>query len=250
MENSYTGFARVYDKMQYDVDYALWIEAVDDRVKRYVPTGRTVLELACGTGTVAIGLSEKGYVTEGCDVSDDMLAVAFEKAKRLNQRVRFTRQDMRELRLNKRFDAVVCLCDGLNYITEDGDLGTVFQNVAEHLSPAGLFVFDLSTVYKLENIIGDATFAETFEDSAYIWENQYDKARGELAFWLTLFIKSGTLYERFEEHHLQRAYTIDAVKAALPQVFEVLEILDGDTFEALGETAQRMCFVVRKRKDR
>lgn len=247
MEESYKVFASVYDMMQYDVPYSLWIEKLTEKIKSYNPAARSVLELACGTGTIALGLSQNGFYVEGCDLSEDMLTMAQEKAFAAQKNIKFIMQDMKTLEMRRTYDTVVCMCDGMNYITESEDLAQVFAHVERHLNPGGIFLFDLSTQYKLKEVIGCETFAETFEEGAYIWENQYDEDREILEFWLTLFVKEGDLYDRAEEYHKQRSYDVETLKKLMPNGFEWLEIIDGDDFDDLTDTSQRMCMILRKK---
>lgn len=246
MSESYKVFASVYDMMQYDVPYELWVEQITTILKRACPQGRSVLEMACGTGTIALGLSENGYYVEGCDLSEEMLTIAQEKAFANQKKLRFLVQDIRTMDMRRTYDAVICMCDGLNYITSESDLKRVFENVQKHLNPGGTFIFDLSTLYKLREVIGNETFAETFDEGAYIWENQYDETQDVLEFWLTLFVEESGLYSRSEEYHKQKSYDVETVKTLLPDGFKLLEVLDGDDFKALRETSQRMCFIVQK----
>lgn len=246
MQDNYKVFASVYDMMQYDVPYEFWIRKITEEIKQNVNGARSVLELACGTGTIAIGLSKMGFYVEGCDLSEDMLAIAQEKAFSAGKNIKFLKQDMRTLDMRRTYEAVVCLCDGLNYITDLESLKKVFQNVDKHLNPGGVFIFDLSTEFKLKEIIGNHTFAETFEEGAYIWENQYDEETGVLEFWLTLFVETEGVYHRSEEYHQQKSYSEKLVKSCFPPSFEFLGLYDGDTFDALLPSSERMCIMVKK----
>lgn len=245
--SSYTAFATVYDLMQYDVDYAFWSEKLIEKIRLFKENSRNGLELACGTGTLAIELSKMGFFMEGLDISDEMLAIAHQKANQCKQRLRFLCQDMTSFQTKKQYDFVFSLCDGINYVIENEDLNNTFLTVSNHLNEAGLFIFDISSHYKLSNVIGDQTFAETFEETAYIWENQYDPEANLLEFELTLFNKVGMGYERHEEFHIQRAYHAEEIQSLCEPYFEILEILDGDTFEARENTSQRICFICRKK---
>lgn len=247
MSEAYKAFARVYDAMQYDVDYEFWVQKIDEKINAYLPNGRSILELACGTGTISIGLSKMGYYVEGLDLSEEMLTIASSKSKHEKQRIVFYHQDMKDFQLNRTYDAIVCMCDGLNYTLDHLELEAVFNKAHAHLNEEGLFLFDLSSRYKLEKIVGNETFAETFEDAAYIWENEYDSENKVLSFWLTLFVEEHNGIQRYEEYHKQRAYEIDEIKQVVLKNFDVLELLDGDHFDALKETSQRLCFVCKKK---
>lgn len=243
----YSAFAKVYDHMQYDVDYEFWADQIDAAIKKYHQTTKRVLELACGTGRIAKLLYDKGYIMEGSDISEEMLSTAQESAFEEGKKIKFFCQDMVELNLNRTYDTCVLMCDGLNYVTDNAALRAVFQNVYNHLTDNGLFIFDLSTYYKLSQVIGNHTFAETFEESAYIWDNHFDEETNILEFDLTLFIDEGEGYERYEEFHQQRAYKRHEVEAVIMSHFEILEISDGDAFDTLHDQSQRWCFICRKK---
>jgi len=242
----YSEFASVYDIMQYDVDYQRWIDEIKRIVIKSSPQARTMLELACGTGTIGIGLSKKGFQIEALDISEDMLTVAQSKAFDNGVKIKFYHQDMIHFNTKKKYDVVFCMCDGMNYIIEDDDIECVFNNIYNHLEEDGILIFDISSHYKLKNVIGNHTFAETFEHEAYIWENEYDEFNKLLEFSLTLFKEEEVGYQRYEEFHTQRAYETDEIISMTQNQFELLEILDGDTFEPHKETSNRICFIMKK----
>ena len=110
----------------------------------------------------------------GVDLSEEMLAIASEKAVEKNLDILYLNQDMREFELYGTVDAIVSICDSINYITEPDDLLEVFKLVNNYLDPKGLFVFDINTIYKFEKVLGCNSFCETTENSAYTWENYYE----------------------------------------------------------------------------
>jgi predicted TPR repeat methyltransferase len=246
---AYDGFANVYDIMQYDVAYERWAEKFYTYITTYGCGARTGLELGCGTATISLLLSKMGMAMDGLDVSDEMLTRAREKASVSNVRMKFYHQDMQELQLNKRYDAVIAPCDGLNYLKDGNALKMLFKRVFDHLNSSGVFIFDLSTEYKFSEVIGDSTFAETFEDSAYIWENTYESEMKCLRFLLTLFVKDSGKYRRIEEYHEQFAYEMDTVKQWLSPYFNCLETVDGDTFEPVAQTSERVCFICKRKEE-
>ncbi|MBS7525668.1 class I SAM-dependent methyltransferase [Fusibacter paucivorans] len=246
---AYAGFAAVYDIMQYDVAYELWAEKFYAFMKHYGTQVRTGLEIGCGTAAISILLSKKGLVMDGLDLSDEMLTMAREKTNEANVRMKFFQQNMLEMQLNKRYDAVIAPCDGLNYLKDEGELTQVFQKVHAHLKSGGVFIFDLSTHYKFSKVIGDATFAETFENSAYIWENSYDEEQRRLVFILTLFVEDSGNYRRIEEYHEQYAYENEVVQTQLMPYFDVQEIVDGDTFQPIHAASERICFICKRKEE-
>ena len=180
--------------------------------------------------------------------SEDMLVMANQKAQEQMVKLKLYQQDLITFNTKKQYDVIFSMCDGMNYVVEDGDLEKTCLNVYNHLQDEGLYLFDLSTRYKLKEIIGNHTFAETFEEEAYIWENEYHEETDRLSFLLTLFKEEEGHYARYEEYHVQRAYDIAYVKSILEPNFEILEVVDGDTFGIYSEQSHRVCFISKKKK--
>jgi len=207
----YGGFAQIYDMFMEDAPYDEWVDYIEKIWKKFDLSPKLVLDLACGTGTVTHILSQKGYDMIGIDISEDMLDVA----RRKSPHVLFLQQDMREFELYGTVDAIICICDGINYITENEDLTKVFSLVRNYLNPGGLFIFDINTEYKFNQILSENTFAAAGSDAAYIWENYYDKDEKINEYAMTFFVKSGQGYMRFDETHIQKAHSPKDIEASL-----------------------------------
>ena len=120
-------------------------------------------------------------------------------------------QDMREFELYGTIRAVVSVCDSMNYIMSEEDLRQVFSLVNNYLDPGGIFIFDMNTRYKYEELLGDNSFCETREDSSFIWENYYNHTSMINEYELTLFVREDeeeALYRKYQESHFQKAYTL------------------------------------------
>jgi ubiquinone/menaquinone biosynthesis C-methylase UbiE len=244
----YQNFAEIYDYLMNNEDYDLWVDNIISIFNRYNFQPRKILELACGTGNITTRLYKKGYSIIGTDVSDHMLEIANEKAIDENLRIRFINQDMRNITYNKKVDCVISICDGMNYIINKDELIDTFASVASVLNQEGLFIFDISTVYKYENVIGNNIFTENFEFFSYIWDNEYDIDKHLLTFSLTTFILSeDNLFERFIEVHKQKAHRIQEIRKVLDQEFELLGIYSEDALKDIEETDERIFFVARRK---
>ena len=145
---------------------------------------------------------------------------------------------------------VVSVCDSLNYILEEGELLTVFELVNNYLYPGGIFIFDFNTVYKYEQVIGDATIAENREDCSFIWENYYYPEEEINEYDLTVFVKEvGDQFRRFTETHYQRGYTVPQMVALVERAgMKVLLIKDSDTDGPVTEITQRVYVVAGEQK--
>lgn len=210
---SYTDFAYIYDKL-IDQDYEKWADYIEKIFKTYGKKPSLVLDLGCGTGSITNILAKRGYDMIGVDLSPDMLNVARDKAVEENLDVLYLCQDIREFELYGTVDAIICTLDVLNYITDPKDLEHVFALVRNYLNPDGIFIFDINTEYKLKNILGNNTFVNDENGIFYTWENEYDENISNQ--YLTFFAETEDgLYERFDENHVQRAYSIDEIRAKL-----------------------------------
>ena len=156
---AYESFASVYDLFMNDVDYDGWTDYIEEIWKKFDLTPGLVCELGCGTGNITLRLAERGYDMIAVDLSAEMLSEAEKKAEEKNINALFLMQDMREFELYGTVSSVLCLCDSLNYITEDEDMQDVFDLVNNYLDPGGLFIFDLNTEYKFREIYGQNTFS-------------------------------------------------------------------------------------------
>lgn len=244
----YGDFAFYYDILMEDVDYDRWSKYIKDILDKNSVSYKDVLEMACGTGNVSVRLAKMGYGVTAFDLSEDMLSVASSKASEEGARVNFLCQDMRDIKLNDEFGIILCLCDSINYITDEEELYEVFKWVYDHLKDEGIFIFDINSSYKLRNIIGSNTFTYNTEDVAYIWDN-YVTEENTVEFYLTFFVGEGNLYRRFDEEHIERIYeTEDIIRLLGKAGFSSIAVNEAFTFENPYDTSERINFTVRKGK--
>ncbi len=246
--DKYSGLAYVYDHIMDHVPYDAWVEGLE---KIFADAGSKpvrLLDCACGTGAMSNRLAEKGYVVTGIDLSEDMLVHAQETALDKRLKVRYLLMDMRSILIRDKFDAVISYFDGVNYLMTPEDLEAFFASVAKVLKAGGLFVFDMSTRYKMENTLGQNTFAESHDDMAYIWENDYSAEDHVLKFDMTLFFKEDDeSFERQFESHLLKGHSIEEITGALPEAFSLVGCVDGDTYETAKPDSERVLFILKKK---
>ncbi len=246
--DAYTGFAAVYDRFMDDVPYDEWSRYVVKLLGQRGISEGLVLELGCGTGNMTERLARAGYDMIGVDSSEEMLELAVEKRERSGLDILYLQQDMRSFELYGTVRAVVSVCDSMNYITEEQDLLQVFCLVNNYLDPGGIFLFDLNTLYKYEELLGECTIAENREDCSFIWENYYDFAEQINEYDLTLFIREEDgRYRKYQEVHYQRAYEIRRVKELLGEAgMELLAVYEAFTEEEPGKECERVYFLARE----
>ena len=209
--------------------------------------GRRVLDLACGTGAVAIAWAQEGYDVIGVDRAATMLQQAREKAHQRGVAIRFFQQDMRWLTLNTRVDLVTSFYDSVNYLLTPQDLRQMFTRVWTALAPGGFFVFDLNTLFALSHHWDGLADAEDEGEIAYIWRCTYDPATCISALRATFFVRRGDLYEKFVELHEERGYSLEEVLALLQEVgFASPLVYDHPTLKPPHPESTRWVYLARK----
>ena len=242
----YEELAKVYDPLMADVDRGAWAEYIS----RFIPAGASVLECACGTGEMSIRLARMGYDVTATDLSEEMLLVAAQKQREeglAKAGLRFIRMDMRALSHHKKVDCVVACCDGVNYLLSRGEVQKFFDSACAVLKPGGRLLFDISSRYKLENVLGSNCFTDNGREVAYLWQNEYDKDTKLIRMELSFFKREGGLYRRFDETHIQRAHSVRELGSWLD--------LSGFDWKAYGfltekepeKTEERIQFIAVKR---
>lgn len=252
MSIPYGVFANYYDYLMVDVDYDAWVERILSAVRKYSPKGKILVDLACGTGNISNRLSRKGYRVTGIDVSEAMLMMAQDKAYEQNLKIQYFKQDMKRFKVHQKSEIITCICDGLNYLTTSEDLEQFFKNASAQLNGEGIMILDLSSVYKYENVLSKRTIAELDEHVSFIWENHYNSEKGLLEFDIAFFVPEPNtdLYRKLEEHHVQKAHSLEALDSAYQAYFDCLEILDGETGTAYQENSERWMIVLKKKESR
>ena len=246
--DAYTSFAQVYDLFMDNVPYDQWCGYITELLREYGIQDGLVLELGCGTGGLTRKLAAKGYDMIGVDYSEDMLEIAMDHRQE-GEDILYLLQDMREFELYGTVRAAVSICDSMNYIVEYQDLVQVMKLVNNYLDPGGIFIFDLNTPYKYEEILGENTFAENRPEGSFIWENYYDGETGINEYDLTLFVREKEgLYRKFEETHYQRAYELEQVRRAVKEAgLEFVAAYDAGTHKPVQQDSQRIYVIAREK---
>ncbi len=248
----YDAIARVYDKLNAELDYEKWADFFEKCFDKYMESRpELVLDLACGTGRMTRELSKRGYDMIGVDGSAEMLSEAYMQE---SENTLYLLQDMRSFELYGTVGAVVCCLDSINYLLTENDLKKVFSGVHNYLNPNGLFLFDVNTPYKFENVYGDCAYIlEDGEEgnSVYCgWQNEYDRESGICSFYLSLFeeTKDGG-YVRSDEIQKERCYTYETLSSLLSESgFEILGRFSDHDFSECRENTERWYIAARAKK--
>ena len=242
---SYTVLAEFYDQLTTDVPYQRWADYIEKQFARCKAPVHTIVELGCGTGTLAAILAQRGYQVTAVDLSPDMLSVAAEKCEGLD--VQLVCQDMSRLALPMQPDAVICCLDSLNYVTRPAQVQRTFQRVFSALKPGGLFLFDVKTPLALEGADGQVYIDEN-EEVYCVWRGEYDKRRRICGYGIDLFAlgEDGSWW-RDGEYHEEYAYTMEELVRWLNDAgFSRIKQYGNLRLSAPKEEEERVFFTARK----
>ena len=244
---AYEFLAGCYDAFTADVHYARWADYLEKHFARSRLPIRTVLDLACGTGSLTRVLAERGYEMIGADLSQEMLAQAAEKCRGAGPiEPIFLHQAMEELDLYGTIDACVCCLDSINYVTSPRKLKKAFQRVHLFLVPGGLFLFDINTPYKLEGLAGQ-TFLDETEDTYCVWRTEFDPKKRLCYYGMDLFQRDGEVWERSFEEHIEYAYTAEELTGWLRETgFTKIDVFGDRKCRAPKEDELRVYLAARK----
>ena len=242
---AYEAFAGLYDALMDDVDYDGWAAYYLKLIEGAGVAPKTLCDCACGTGSMSVRFAERGLRVTGVDLSGDMLRQAQAKARRYGVTAMFVCQDMCALALPRPVDALVCACDGVNYLTDDDRLSAFFARARESLKPGGVLAFDISSAYKLKSVLGNNFFGEDRDDVTYLWTNRFDEAAETVTMELAFFVREdGGLYRRFDETHVQKAHDPEHLAGLMQDNgFTSIRIFGDRTFRPPEADAQRIHFV-------
>lgn len=231
----YDSFAVCYDELMSDYDYSAWADFIESRI-----SGRTGVDLACGTGNVTLELAGRGYKMTGADLSPQMLSIASAKAAKAGVKALFLRQDITSFLSNCKYDFAIIACDGLNYVK---DFSACFKSVAAALVNGGSFIFDISTPHKLESVVAGNTFFIERDNCACVWQNSMRS--GKIDMELTFFIKGGGGYTKSRESQTMYIHSEAEIERALHSAGFEICFVAGDDYKKAKEKSQRKHFVCR-----
>ncbi|MEG1072459.1 MAG: class I SAM-dependent methyltransferase [Oscillospiraceae bacterium] len=253
--SSYGFLAGSYDTLTRDVDYEDFADFLEKLLKQHkCPEMKTVLDLACGTGTLTCLMAERGYEMLGVDLSEDMLAEAAEKARELDgaEPPIFLHQAMEKLDLYGTIDGCVSSLDSMNYVTRPAALRRAFARVHLFLMPGGVFVFDVKTPQALAKMDGQIFLDET-EDTYCVWRGEFSEKRHICSYFMDVFRKDGKHWVRGEELHEEYAYTPEELTCYLQEAgFSHIKQYGDRKLRAPNDSDERIFFLAQKdlsRKD-
>ncbi len=244
--DAYHALASSYDRLTNDVDYEKIVDFYHAILAREGVTPRSAIDLACGTGSVALVLARRGYRVVGADMSEEMLTVAAQRAQEADLPIQWTLQLMQELRLPRAVDLAVCALDGLDYILEPADCKEAICRVYRALNPGGIFIFDVNTPEKLRSMDGQV-FLDEDEDVYCVWRGEFDVQSNICSYGMDLFQRDGGIWHRSFEEHREYAYSARQLTEFLKSAgFTHIRIYGDGRMEAPKQGEQRIYFSARK----
>ncbi len=190
-------------------------------IKKYNPKAKSVLELACGTGAVLKHFTSR-FDTHGLDLSKGMLSVA----RKTLPKTQLFHQDMTKFRINKKFDAILCVFDSINHLTKFADWEKVFNHSAKHLNESGIFIFDINTEYKLKSFVKDPAWVKEFNGNYMIMDVK-DEKNGLTNWDIKVFENKGkNQFTFYQENIYEKSFSVTLIRKGLEKHFKKVSIVD------------------------
>lgn len=219
---NYSNLAPLYDLLMKDVDYEAWADYVDEIIQEHHPDAENIMELACGTGSIALSLDELGYYSvTGTDLSLQMIEVARQKAVENQQDVHFYDMDFTNITTSETFDVIYSVFDSINYLHSSNEILKMLSECRKILAPDGLLIFDFSTptnslqsVDYLNNEEAQKENLRFFRTSSYDHQSKIHTNIFEIE---RLSDDKKQVIEQFKEVHQQKNYTLQEMLTILKQ---------------------------------
>lgn len=242
---SYNIFADYYDVLMQNVGYKERSDYICELMKRHNHEFGITLDLACGTGSLTTELALKGIDVYGIDASAEMLSEAMQKSSEKGLNILYLKKKMQNLNLYGTIDTCICTLDSINHITKEEDVTKAFERVAFFMDKDGLFVFDVNTVYKHEQVLANNTFVYETDKVFCVWQNTLQE-NCVTDIDLDFFEEENGIYYRTSESFSERGYSREKLTEMLVNAGFELEAVYGDmSFDEPKADEQRLVFVAR-----
>lgn len=244
--SSYQTFAYLYDELTQNVEYEKRCDYILSFFEENGIKLGTVLDLACGTGSMSIPFMKKGYNIIGLDYSEEMLEIASNRLSEVGNNFSLLKAKMQEFELSEKADACICCLDSINHLNNIDDVQATFKNVYDSLNNNGLFVFDVNTVYKHNEVLADNTFVFDEDDYYLVWDNEAVDDR-TVRILLDMFLFNGENYDRFSEEFEETAYSVEELSTLLKNSgFVNIKVYDELSYDEPKNDSERLYFVCKK----
>lgn len=244
---TYETFAFVYDEVMDDGLYDQWLTFS----KRHLPENTAILEMACGTGALAVAFAKNGYKVTALDLSEEMLMMASKRAADENAKVQFVQGNMLDLSEMGQYSAITCFSDSLCYMSNRREVQQVFDEVYGALEDEGIFIFDVHSTYQIDKIFPEYSYHYQTEEFAFLWDSYRGEKEHSIEHFLTFFVKDDNdkagSFTRYDELHKERTYTLGNYSTMLESSgFMNVSIYADFKDEAPNDETLRWFFVCKK----
>ena len=260
MKVAYRYLASIYDELQQGIDPVAWADHILMLEKLYSQRqgsgdgcdGRPILlDLGCGTGSICLEMSRRGYDPIGIDISDTMLDAARRKAACTDSSgtgCLFLQQDISRFELYGTVDLIVCLLDTVNHLIRPAQVRRLFGLCANYLNPGSLLIFDLATYKHLSRTLGSQIFFQDSPDYTLFWQNSFRPSSGISRSEMTLFSRRDDgAFNREDETIVEKYYSNADVRSWLAEKgLELIAIHGGLSLKSPAAGDERHFYVARK----
>ena len=238
----YSSLASIYDFVMRHVDYVHWADHVESVILRHNLVPSTMIDVACGTASLAVELTKRGYRMNGADACDEMLDIGRAKVLGGGFDIGLFHRSFLELEGLEPHDCVVSLYDSVNYLMSIEDVGRMFENVHQIVHRGGLFVFDVCTETNSIRHFRDMRERERGDGFSYVRHSYFKEGVQYNDF----KIKFDQPKQEIHELHQQRIYPLQEIEDAIERSSFGLEAAyDGFSFRKPSEESDRVHFVLR-----
>jgi ubiquinone/menaquinone biosynthesis C-methylase UbiE len=241
---AYETFAFVYDEVMDSSLYQKWL----DFSCRHLGDKKQIMELACGTGALAVEFAKAGFDVTGLDLSEEMLMIASQRAEQEEVAIQFVEGDMLDLTDVGSYEAITCYSDSICYMEDEQSVQQVFDGVYNSLVDDGVFMFDVHSTYQIDEVFPDYNYHYQTEEFAFLWESYQGEVPHSIEHFLTFFVQNeNDLFQRMDELHQERTYPLESYQRMLENAgFAEIQIYADFIDTPPNEKSRRWFFVCRK----
>lgn len=234
MSKAYSTIAKFYNRLA-DRDYDAYYEFVKNDIKG------DVVELGAGTGRFTAKYIDNVSTAVLVDPSAEMLNELSANLKKYRLKSRVIQSDAAEFTPIKKVDTVIAVCDVFNYVK---DIQAIIKKISSYIKSGGCLIFDISSKYKLQEIIGENIFYEDYDDVTYLWTNTLSDESVKMD--ITVFERDGDIYRRSDESGLQYIVEQGLIEKALTEYGYEFKVVDCDDFASVRDSSFHLLFIAHK----
>ena len=237
----YSRLAEIYDHVMRHVDYVHWAHYATSLFARHKVDPNHIVDLACGTGSLAIELHRRGFEVVGADGCGEMIDIAKQKVLDLQYPISFYHRNLLDLGDLSLCDAALCLYDSINYLMSPEMIAQALEEAYSIVKPGGVFVLDVCTESNSIQHFSDMKEEDSGNGFTYTRHSYYEE---------------GVQYNKFDIHfeasdeiiqevHQQRIYPLSVIEEVLhASPFEVVGAYGGFGYAPPTELSDRVHFVL------